>query len=112
MDLWNGNTSTNIGTVKHHLSIKTSRAQQGGVKHIGTVCGSNHNHIGVCVKAIHLYKNLIQRLLALIMRSAQSRATLATDRIDFCNEADTTAIQFRLVKESSHATGANSNKHF
>ncbi len=45
------------------------------------------------------------------MRTAQSRATLATNRIDLINKNDTGVIAFSLVKEVAHAAGTNSNEH-
>src|SRR5581483_191456 len=71
----------------------------------------DHNHISVRVKAVHLDKDLVQCLLALIVGASQSCPTLAANCINLINEDDTGAIAFSLLEEVTHAARANADEH-
>ena len=49
------------------LTVKTTRTQQGGVEHVGTVGCRQDDHTRVCAKAVHLRQQGIQRVLTLIV---------------------------------------------
>src|SRR5581483_8865513 len=73
---------------------------------------SNQDHAFVRFKAVHLNQQLVQGLLALIMPTAQTRATMATNGVNFVDEDDAGSILFALLKEIAYATCAHANEHF
>ena len=52
----NRETPTNIRFIQHYLAIKAARAQQGRVKNIWAIGGSNDYNIGIFVKTVQLNK--------------------------------------------------------
>src|SRR5205814_10179548 len=68
--------------------------------------------VAVALEAIHLDQNLIQRLLALVMRTAGLAGTaLAANGIDLVNKDDGGRMALRLLEEIAHAAGADANEH-
>src|SRR5579859_953760 len=111
VDVQNCQAPLDVGTVQHHLPVKAARAQQRRVQHVWAVGGGDDDHVGVGVKAIHLDQNLVERLLALVVRAAQARAALAAHRVNLINKNDAGRITLGLVKEVAHARGAHANEH-
>ena len=63
-------------------------AQQRRVEDVRPVRGRDDDHAGVRVEAVHLDEDLVERLLALVVRAAEARAALAPDRVDLVDEDD------------------------
>src|SRR4030065_608536 len=57
---------------------------------------------GRVLEPVHLDQELVQRLLALVVASAQARAALAADRVDFVDEDDARRMLFRLLEHVAH----------
>ena len=57
----------NVRTVHHNLSVKAARTQQGGIKHVWTVCGGHDDDARVLLESIHFNKKLVQCLLAFVV---------------------------------------------
>ena len=110
--LQNFGTTFDIGTVHHDLTVEAAGTQQRRVQNIRTVGSSNHNDALISAKAIHLYQQLVQGLLALVMATAKTSATLTTYSIDFIDEHNTGSALFRLVKQVAHAGSTHAYKHF
>ena len=111
MHLKNGNAATNIGFIEHHLAIKTPWTQQRRVKHIGPVGGSDDHHVGLLIKAIQLYQQLVERLLALIIAPRARIVALAANRVDFIDKDDTWRVLFGLLKKVAHSRRADAHEH-
>src|SRR5579883_2554712 len=94
-----------------HLEDRNASANIGPIKHVGAVRRCDHDHIGVRVKAIHLDKDLVQRLLAFVVGAAQPGSTLTANRINLIDEDDAGAIAFSLLEEVAHAARANADEH-
>ena len=65
-----------VGPVEDDLAVEAARPQEGRVEHVGPVGGGHHDHVGVRVEAVHLDEDLVERLLALVVRAAQTGAAL------------------------------------
>lgn len=81
--------SAYIGKRHNHLAVETTRAQQCGIQHIGTVGRGNNDHTLVAFKPVHLHQQLIECLLSLIVSTTKTGAAVATDRVDLVNKDDT-----------------------
>src|SRR6476661_7579580 len=111
MDSQDRLASLHIRAVKRNASVKTTRAQQGGVKNIGPVGCRNDNDVGIRVESIHLNKHLVQGLLTFIMRATQPCPTLTTDRIDFIHKNDTGRMTLGLIEQVTYTAGAHTHEH-
>lgn len=104
--------SANVGDLYVNLTVETAGAQQCGVENIRAVgCRHNDNAV-VLFKAVHLDKQLVERLFALVVTAAQARAALSADRVDFVDKNDTRHIVFRLVEQVAHTRCADADEHF
>ena len=91
-----------VGPVQDHLAVEAARAQERGVEHVGAVRGGHHDDVRVRVEAVHLDEDLVQRLLALVVRAAQARPALPAHRVDLVDEDDAGAVALGLVEEVAH----------
>src|SRR4029079_3015916 len=87
-----------------------ARPKQGRVEDVRPVGGGDDDHVGVGVEAVHLDEDLVQRLLALVVASAEAGAALAADRVDLVHEHDARRVALRLVEQVAHATGADAHE--
>ena len=81
-----------------------------GVEHIRTVRRRDHDGEIVAAEAIHLRKELVQRLLAFVVAAAEARAPRATDGVDFVDENDRRRDFLRLGEELAHPGGAHADE--
>src|SRR4051812_4960754 len=96
-----------IGTVDHHAAIKAARAQQRRIEHIGTVGGGHQNNTIIRLKAVHLYQQLIERLLTFIVAAAQASAAMTAYCVDLVDEDNAGRILLALLKKISYARCAH-----
>src|SRR3989337_1447988 len=83
--------------------LARSAPEKRRVEHVGAVGGGHDDDVGVRVEAVHLDQDLVQRLLALVVRAAEAGAALATDRVDLVHEDDAGAVALGLVADAAHA---------
>ena len=102
----------NIGQRYIHLAVKTTRTQQSGIQNIGAIGCRNHDNAEVGFKAVHLNQHLIEGLFALIVTAAQTRTTLATDRINLVDKDDARRILFGVLEHIAHTGCAHTHEHF
>ena len=62
-------------------------------------------------EAVHLYQNLVQGLLALVVAAAQAGATVAADGVDLIDKDDAWGIALGLVEKVTDAGGAHADEH-
>ena len=63
------------------MSIESTGAQECRVKHIRSVgCRHDNDRLGL-LETVHFTQNLIQRLLALIVSTAETRAAVTSDEL-------------------------------
>ena len=103
--------AVDVGLVQHHLAIEAAGAQQRRVQDVGPVGGSQDDDVDVAVEAVHLHQNLVQGLLALVVRAAQAGAAMAADGVELVDEDDAGRVLLGLVEEVAHAAGADADEH-
>src|SRR5690606_25003403 len=96
----------------HHLTVETPRSQQGRVEHIRTVGCGNDNDAVIHFETVHLHQQLVEGLLALVMTTAQSGATVATNGVDLVDEDDAGRMLLGLLEHVTHTAGADPDEHF
>ncbi len=100
------------GPIDHHLAIEPSGPHQGRVEDLGPVGGGHDHDAGLGIEAVHLGEELVQRLLALVVRphGGQTAARLS-DRVNLVDEDDAGASGHRLHEQVAHAGGAHTDEH-
>ena len=93
------------------MAVETTWAKQGGIKNVWAVGCCHDNDALCCFEAIHFGKQLIERLLTLIMPTAKSCSTLSTDGVDFVDENNGASHFCSLLKQVTHATCTNAHEH-
>ncbi len=100
-----------VRAIEDDLAVEAARAQERRVEDVGPVRGGHDDDVRVRVEAVHLDEDLIERLLALVVRAAQAGATLATDRVDLVHEHDARRVALGLLEEVAHAARADAHEH-
>src|SRR5271168_2659260 len=77
-----------VGAIDQHLAVEPSRAQQGGIKYLWTIGGGEQNHPRGRIEAIELGKELVERLLLLVVAAERAGHAAAPQRIEFVDEND------------------------
>jgi len=80
-------SSLQIRQVNFHNPIKSTRANKGSIEQILPVSGCHDDYMTISIKSIHLNKDLIERIISLIVR-AMTSTPLTTDSIDLIDEDD------------------------
>src|SRR5207245_6666426 len=87
------------GCTDRDLTVETARTQQRRVEDVGTVGGRDQDDAAAGIEAVHLDQQLVQRLLALVVPAAETRASLATDGVDLVDEDDAGRVGLGLLEE-------------
>ena len=101
-----------VGWLHRDASIESARAQQRGVQYVRSVCRGKNDHAGRRIEAVHLGQDLIQRLLALVVATAEAGeagGARAADRIELVDEDDRRRSRFGLREQVAHTRGADTN---
>jgi hypothetical protein len=101
-----------VRPVENDLPVESTRSKKGRVEHIGSVGRGDDDDIRAAVESIHLDQDLVERLLALIVTSAQTCAALPANGIDLIDEDDAWGALLSLIEEIAHAAGADTYEHF
>ena len=81
-----------VRAIENHAPVETTGAHERRIENVRAVRRRDDDDVRVGVEAVHLDQNLVERLLALVVRAAQARAAMATDRVDFVHEDDARRI--------------------
>ena len=103
--------SFDVRAIQDDATVETAGSQQRWIEHIGAVGGGDDDNIGIRAKAIHLDQDLIQGLLALIVRSAQPGTPVAPHGVDLVDKDDARRIPLGLVEEIPYAGCTHTHKH-
>ena len=95
-----------------HVPVKAAWSEQCRIKHVSPVGRRDYNHIGVRFKTVHLYQNLVQCLLALVMTAAHTAAAFAPDGVNLIDKNNRRRVFLSLLEKVAHAAGTNTDKHF
>ena len=82
-----------------------------GIEDVGAVGGGDHHDAVTGLEAVHLGEHLVQRLLALVVTAAETRAALAADGVDLVDEDDRGRLLARGGEQVAHACRADTDEH-
>ena len=111
MNFQNAFASTDVRAADDDAAVKTSGAEQRRVQYIWPISRCDQNNAIVRLKTVHFDKQLIERLFALIVTTAEARSAMAADRIDLIYKYDARCILFALLKQITNARGPDTDKH-
>ncbi len=100
-----------VGTIHGDLAVEASGAQQRRIEDVGPVGGRDHDDVVLRLEAIHLNEQLVERLLALVVSAAESRAAVAAHGVDLVHEDDAGRVLLGLLEQIAHARGAHADEH-
>ena len=100
-----------IRTVDRNLTVKTTGTQQRRIQNVGAVGGGDQDDRLALLKTVHLDKQLVERLLALVVTAAQAGSALTSHGIDLIDEDNRRSLRLGLLKEVAHAAGADAHEH-
>src|SRR5256886_3387154 len=106
-----GLAALDVGAVEHDLAVEPAGPEERRVEDVRAVRGGDDDDVCAGVEAVHLDEDLVQRLLALVVRPAEAGATLTADRVDLVDEHDARRVALGLVKEIAHPGGADADGH-
>ena len=109
MDLEYGLPALYIGHADIDLTVKTTRAQQRVIENIRAVCCRHDYDALVIAETVHLNKQLVECLLALIVSAAEAGAALAADGVDLVDEYDSRSDLLCLVEQVAHTRCADAD---
>ncbi len=101
-----------VGSGNNHLPVKTAGAEQGRIKHVGTVGGGNDDNAFVGLEAVHFYQQLVQGLFPFIVAGAKAGTSFASYGVYFVDKDDAGCIFLALLKEIADTGGADADEHF
>ena len=100
-----------IGAIDDDLAVEATRAKERRVEDVGPVRGGDEDDVVLHLEAVHLDEELVQRLLALVVAAAETRAAVPADGVDLVHEDDAGRRLLRLLEEVAHARGADADEH-
>ena len=100
-----------VGAVDDDLAVEAARPEKGGVEDVRPVRGRDQDDVVLHLEAVHLDQELVQRLLALVVAAAETRAAMAADGVDLVHEDDAGRRLLGLLEEVAHARGADADEH-
>ena len=90
---------------------KAAGPQQRRIEHVGPVGRRHDDDFLIGLEPVHFDEHLVQRLLALVVRTAQAREALPSDGVQFVDKDDRRRVLLCLVEEVAHAAGADADEH-
>mmetsp|Transcript_2441 Transcript_2441/g.8243 ORF Transcript_2441/g.8243 Transcript_2441/m.8243 type:complete len:673 (+) Transcript_2441:1388-3406(+) len=111
VDLEDLDPALDVGPVHGDLPVEPSRPEQGRVKDVGPVGGRHDDDSGVALKPVHLGQQLVERLLPLVVASANASSPGPSHRVDLVNEDDARGVLLGLLEKVPHTGGSHSDEH-
>eukprot|EP00038_Savillea_parva_P002189 m.111489 g.111489 ORF g.111489 m.111489 type:complete len:439 (-) comp10753_c1_seq1:45-1361(-) len=105
-------TTDDVRQPDNDLAVKATRAEQRRIQYVRTVGGGNHDNAFVALEAVHLYQQLVQCLLTLVVTATHASATMAANGIDLVDEDDTGALLLGLLEHVTDTRGTHAHEHF
>ncbi len=99
-------TPFEIRLIHNDPPVETSRAKQRLIQNLRSVSRRQNNNAALSVKSVHLGKQLVQRLLPLLISAAVLGIPASSDRVNLIDEHDTGRILLRFPEQVSH-TGSS-----
>ena len=105
-------SAVDVGIAYDDLTVETTRTKKRGIEYIGTVRGCDEDNALVYAETIHLYEQLVKRLLTLVVAAAEACASLTAYGVDLINKDNTGRIFLRLVEEVANTRSTYADEHF
>ena len=113
VNLKNFDALRNLRKIHINDAVKASGTHEGAIQNVGAVRGAHDDYVLVGSESVHLGKELVERVFALVVASAERIAAARTsDGIDFVNKDDARRLFFGLLEEVAHTAGSDTHKHF
>ena len=91
--------------------VEPPRPQQRRVEHVRTVGRGHHDREVFALEAVQLREQLVERLLALVVATAEPGAARAADRVDLVDEHDRRRVLLGLLEQLADAGRADTDEH-
>ena len=103
VDLEDRFTALKVRGFDGDLAVETAGAQQSRVEDIRAVGCGDEDDVRALIEAVHLNEKLVEGLFALVVASADARASVTADRVDLVNEDDRRRCFLRTFEKITHA---------
>ena len=100
-----------VGRRYGDLPVEPAGPQQCRVEDVGTVRRGDQDDAALDVEAVHLDEHLVERLLALVVATAETRTAVPADGVDLVDEDDRRRVGLGLLEQVTHAGGADTDEH-
>ena len=111
MNLQYVDSALHIRKLNRHTSVETTRSKKCRIKAVRLVRRRKHYNALGSVKAVHLGKQLIKRLLTLIIAAESVAASLLAYRIYLVYENDAGCLLLCLLEEVSYLGCSHADEH-
>ena len=111
MDFQDLFTAFQVRQLYRNTPVETARSCKRRVQGFRTVRRCQDDDAVVCLKSIHLCKELVQGLLSLVI-SSDSSVTFLSDRINLIDKYNTRRFLLRLFEKITHFRRSHADKHF
>ena len=101
-----------IGQAHLDLTIEASGTHQRLIQNIGSVRSRQDDHAGIGLEAVHLRKQLVERIFTFVVaRESGILATGTTDGVDLVDKDNAGGLLLGLLKEVAHTRCTHTDKH-
>ena len=112
MHLEYGHAVGQVGQIHVDLTVKSSGAHQGLVEDVGAVGGGEDYHAAVRAETVHLGKQLVESVLALVVGAHVGVAAAgAAHGIDLVDEHNAGSFLLGLAEQVADTRGPHADKH-
>ena len=94
------------------LPVEPSGAEEGRVENVGAVGGRHDYDALVRFEPVHLYEELVERLLPFVVSAAEPRTAVTPYGVELVDEYDAGGVALGLNEEVPHAGCADADEHF
>jgi hypothetical protein len=100
-----------VGSPDDDLAVEAAGPKQRRVEDVGPVGRRNDDDTGFAVEPVHLDKELVEGLLALIVATAEADAPVPTDGVDLVDEHDGRSRFLGLGEQVANPAGPDPDEH-
>ena len=93
------------------LAVEATGTEERGIEDVGTVGRRHHHDAFGGLEAVHLGEHLVERLLTLVVPTAEARAALAADGVELVDEDDRRRLLAGGLEQVAHARRAHAHEH-
>ena len=91
-----------VGQRDLHRPVESAGPQQGRIEDLGPVGRPHHHHAGARLESIHVGQELVEGLLALVVRAEPPGTAAAPDGVDLIDEDDRWSMLAGVGEKTSH----------